>query len=45
LEDLKLKNTLTLLGVDKAKDFSVGVDEILRFQRKICIPEDHELNR
>ena len=45
LEDLKLKNTLTLLGIDKAKDFLLGVDEILRFQRKICILEDHELNR
>jgi len=45
LEDLKLKNILSLLGTDKAKDFSLGADDILRFQKIICIPKDHELKK
>jgi len=45
LEDLKLKNILSLLGTDKAKNFSLGTNEILRLQRRICIPEDHELKK
>jgi len=45
LEDLKLKNILSLLGTDKAKDFSLGTDDIVRFQKRICIPEDHELKQ
>jgi len=32
LEDLKLKNFMDLLNIDKAKDFSLGVDGILRFK-------------
>ena len=40
-----MKNILSLLGTDKAKDFSLGVDDILRFQKRICIPEDHELKQ
>jgi len=45
LEDLKLKNILSLLGTDKAKYFSLREDDILRFQKRICIPEDHELKQ
>jgi len=33
------------LGTDKAKDFSFGADDILRFQKRICIPEDQELKQ
>jgi len=45
LEDLKLKNILSLLGTDKAKDFSLGANDSLRFQKRICILEDHELKQ
>jgi len=45
LEDLKLKNILSLLDTDKAKNFSLGVDDIVRFQKRICIPKDHELKQ
>jgi len=45
LEDLKLKNILSILGTYKAKDFSLGADDILRFQKRICILEDHELKQ
>ena len=45
LEDLKMKNILSLLGTDKAKDFSLGVDDILRFQKRLCIPENHKLKQ
>jgi len=43
LEDLKLKNILSLLDTNKAKDFSLEEDYILRFQKRICIPKDHAL--
>jgi len=36
---------LGLLNTDKAKDFSLGVDGILRFKNRICIPEDNELKQ
>ena len=36
---------LTLLNTDKAKDFSLGFDGILRFKNRICIPEDNELKQ
>jgi len=45
LEDLKLKNILSLLDTDKPKDFYLGADDILRFQKRICIPEDHKLKQ
>jgi len=45
LKDLKLKNILIFFGTDKAKDFSLGADDMLRFQRRICIPEDHKLKK
>jgi len=34
-----------LLNTDKAKDFSLGVDDILRFKNRICIPGDNELKQ
>jgi len=40
-----LKNILGLLGTNKDKDFSLGADDILRFQKRICIPEDYELKQ
>jgi len=45
LEDSKLKNIMSLLNTDKAKDFSLRVDGILRFKNRICIPEDNELKQ
>jgi len=45
LEDSKLKNIIGLLNTDKVKDFSLGVDDILRFKNRICIPEDNELKQ
>ena len=45
MEDSKLKNFMGLLNTDKAKDFSLGVDGILRFKTRICIPEDNELKQ
>jgi len=43
LEDLKLKNFMDLLDTEKPKDFSLGMDGILRFKNKIYIREDNEL--
>jgi len=45
LYDLKLKNILSLLDTNKVKNFSLGADDILKFQKRICIPEDHELKQ
>jgi len=45
LEDSKLKNIMDLLNTNKAKDFSLGVDDILRFKNRICISEDNELKQ
>jgi len=33
------------LGIDQAKDFVMGEDEIVRFNNKICIPTNEELKR
>jgi len=41
--DLNLNNTLSLLNTNKAKDFSVGRGDILRFRNTICVIEDDEL--
>jgi len=32
-----------LLGTEKAKDFIIGGDGVLRFRGRVCIPEDLEL--
>jgi len=36
---------MSLLNTDKAKEFSLGVDGILRFKNRIFIPEDIELKQ
>ena len=36
---------MDLLNTDKAKDFSLGANGILRFKNRICIPEDNELKQ
>ena len=36
---------MDLLNTNKAKDFSLGVDDILRFKNRICISEDNELKQ
>jgi len=45
LEDSKLKNIMSLLKTDKAKDFSLRVDAILRFKNRICIREDNDITQ
>jgi len=41
--DPKLQRTVELLGTEKAKDFLMGSDGVLRFRGRVCIPEDLEL--
>jgi len=43
LSDPKLQKTVELLGTEKAKDFVVGSDGVLRFRGRVCIPEDLEV--
>jgi len=43
LSDPKLRRTVELLGTEKAKDFEVGSDGVLRFRYKVCILEDLEV--
>jgi len=45
LEDPSLKCSMDLLGIDQAKDFVMGEDEILRFKSRNCIPTNEELKR
>ena len=45
LEDPNLKCNVDWLGIDQAKDFVMGEDEIVRFNNKICIPTNEELKR
>ena len=33
------------LGTEEAKDFALGNDGILRFQSKVCVPDDAEVKR
>jgi len=42
LSDPKLQRTVELLGTEKAKDFVIGSDGVLRFRGRVCIPEDLE---
>jgi len=41
--DPKLQRTIELLVTEKAKDFLMGGDGVLRFRGRVCIPEDLEL--
>jgi len=33
------------LGSDEAKDFAMGSDGVLRFQGRVCVPDDTEMKR
>ena len=33
------------LGSDEARDFALGSDKVLRFQGRVCIPDDTEVKR
>jgi len=39
----KLQKTVELLSTEKAKDFTIGGDGVLRFRGRVCIPEDVEV--
>jgi len=43
LSDPKLQKTVELLGTEKAKDFVISGDGVLRFRGRVCIPEDTEV--
>jgi len=45
LLDARLRKVVQQLGSDKAKDFALGNDGILRFQSRVCIPYDVEVKR
>jgi len=38
LSDSKIQKIVNLLESEKAKDFVMGVDEVLRFKNRVCIP-------
>ena len=40
-----LKKVREQLGSDETKDFAMGNDGILRFQGKVCVPDDVEVKR
>jgi len=42
---MSLKNILSLLDTNKAKYFSPGANDILRFRNNVCVPEDDELKQ
>jgi len=43
LLDASLNRVREQLGLDEAKDFALGDDGILRFQGRVCIPNDAEV--
>jgi len=45
LMDASLKRVVELLGSDVAKDFALGSDSVLRFQGRVCVPDDTEVKR
>ena len=45
LLDASLKIVVEQLGTDEANDFALGNDGILRFQGRVCIPDDVEVKR
>jgi len=45
LLDASLKGVMEQLGLDEAKDFTLGSDGILRFQGRVCVPDDAEVKR
>jgi len=45
LVDTSLNRVREQLGSDEAKDFSLGSDGILRFQGRVCVPDDVEVKK
>jgi len=45
LVDASLIGVRELLGLDEVKDFSLGSDGVLRFQGRVCVPNDVEVER
>ena len=45
LADTNLAGVREQLGSDEAKDFALVDDSVLRFQDKVCIPNDAEVKR
>ena len=45
LLDTSLKRVEEQLRSDKVKDFALGNDSILRFQGRVCVPNDTEVKR
>jgi len=43
--DVSLNRVREQLGSDEAKDFALGNDGILRFQGRVCVPDDVEVKR
>ena len=43
--DASLIRVREQLGLDEAKDFVLGSDGILRFQGRVCVPDDVEVKR
>jgi len=43
--DASLNRVREQLGSDEARDFSFGYDRILRFQARVCVPDDAEVKR
>ena len=45
LGDSNMRHTMDVLGLEKPRDFELGVDGLLRFKGRLCIPIDEELKR
>jgi len=45
LLDASLSRVREQLGSDEARDFALGNDGILRFQGRICVPDDAEVKK
>jgi len=45
LLDVSLSRVREQLGSDEARDFTLGDDGILRFQGRICVPDDAEVRK
>jgi len=45
LLDVSLNRVKEQLGSDEARDFALGNDGILRFQGRVCVPDDVEVKR
>ena len=45
LLDASLNRVREQLGLEETRDFALGNDSILRFQGKVCVPEDVEVKK